>query len=97
MELILTFVFGLSMVAISLILFTVSMFLSSKSFVPQMWVQECCKREQEGCVTFKNYPKTFLATKIPIDCSFLTKNCSPEPSELTKVSCSVLIAREGVP
>ena len=38
-------------------------------FVP--WVpdspKECCNRERESCPTFKNYPRTFLATKMLID------------------------------
>ena len=51
-----------------------------------LWEQECCKRELESSVTFKNYSRTFLATKMLIDCSFLTKNCSSGSSEFTNVS-----------
>ena len=58
-----------------------------RSIDKSLWVQECCKHERESCITFKNYPRTFFATKILIDCPFLSKNCSSGSPEFTKVAC----------
>ena len=51
-------------------------------------VGDSCRLVDVGAgLTEPEYSRTSLTTKMLVDCSFLTKNCSSGSSELTKVSC----------
>ena len=62
---------------------------NEKQLTQLLLVQESCKRVVQFAVLSKvtiEAPFLVLAIKVLTECSFLTKNCSYGPSELTKVS-----------